>query len=195
MNPRLKIAVAEDEPRVRDYFQEILSFLGHEVVVAAADGADLVQKCRSIRPDLIISDLIMPTMDGIEAAAEICRDDPIPVIIVSAYFNSSIINRIVDNDIFGYLVKPIKQTDLVASIAVAMRLFDQIQAFRREVVDLERAIEDRKTIERAKGILMKKSELDEDSAYQRLRNFARDHNLKIIDIAQSILRAEEVFRL
>ena len=175
MNPRLKIAVAEDEPRVRDYFQEILSFLGHEVVVAAADGADLVQKCRSIRPDLIISDLIMPTMDGIEAAAEICRDDPIPVIIVSAYFNASIINRIVDNDIFGYLVKPIKQTDLVASIAVAMRLFDQIQAFRREVVDLERAIEDRKTIERAKGILMKKSELDEDSAYQRLRNFAREY--------------------
>ncbi len=189
----LKIAVADDEPRVREYFQEILSSLGHEVV-AAADGADLVQSCRSIRPDLIISDLIMPKMDGIEAVDEIRREYPIPVIIVSAYYDTSILNRIVDHDIFVYLAKPIEQSDLVSSIAVAVRLFDRIRTIRREVEGLERAIEDRKTIEQAKGILMIKSELDEDSAYRRLRKCARDRNRKLVDIARSILLSEEACR-
>jgi response regulator NasT len=193
MKRNLKIAVADDEPRVREYYQEFLSSLGHDVV-AAADGADLVHSCLSNRRDLIITDLIMPKMDGVEAADEIRREYPIPVIIVSAYYDTLILNRIVDHDIHVYLVKPIKQSDLVSSIAVAVRLFDQIQSIRREVEGFERAIDERNTIERGKHILMDITDLDEDSAYRRLRKVSRDRNLKLVDVARSILLSDEACR-
>jgi AmiR/NasT family two-component response regulator len=177
MTRSLRIAIAEDEPDLRDYFQRILPRLGHEVVAAVGNGRDLVEQCRSLQPDLVITDIKMPHMDGIEAAAQISRQHAVPVILVSAY-----------------LVKPIKQADLEPAIAIAMRRFEQFRALHKEAADLRQALEDRKVVERAKGILMKRIELDEEQAFRRLQKLASDKNQKLAGIAQMIVTAEEALQ-
>ena len=193
MSRALRIAVADDEPRMRDYFKKILPRLGHKVVSAAETGRQLVEHCRSLHPDLIITDINMPDLDGIDAANEIYREEPIPVILVSAYHDEQLIKRAEADHIMGYLVKPIKQTDLEPTIALATRRFEQFQALHREASDLRQALEDRKVIERAKGLLMKKAGLDENDAFRRLQKLASDKNLKLVEIARIIVTAEEAY--
>ncbi len=194
LKQKLRIAVADDEPDMREYFETILPLLGHEVVAAAKDGRALVECCRVLRPDLVITDIKMPDMDGIDAAGQIYRQEPIPVILVSAYHDAEFIRRAEADHILAYLVKPIKQADLEPAIAIAMRRFEQFEALRKEATDLRQALEDRKVIERAKGILMKKADLDEQEAFRRLQKIASDKNKKLIEIARIILTAEEAFQ-
>jgi response regulator NasT len=193
MSRSLRIAVADDELDMRDYFAKILPVLGHTVVAVAENGKDLVEKCRTAKPDLVITDIKMPDMDGIDAAGRIYRDGPIPVILVSAYHDGEFIQRAEADHVLAYLVKPIKQADLEPAIAIAMRRFEQFQAMRKESADLRQALEDRKQIEKAKGLLMKKAGLDEHDAFRRLQKLASDKNRKLIDIANMILTAEEAF--
>jgi response regulator NasT len=178
---------------MRDYFQKILPLLGHEVVAVASNGRELVEFCRSMHPDLVITDIKMPDMDGIDAAGRIYRDGPIPVILVSAHHDPDFIRRAEADHILAYLIKPIKQADLEPAIAIAIRRFEQFQALRKEAADLKQALEDRKVIERAKGVLMKKAALGENDAFRRLQRLASDKNRKLVDIAQMILTAEEAY--
>lgn len=189
----LRILVADDELDMRDYFQKILPLLGHEVVGAARDGRELIELCNRTSPDLIITDIKMPDMDGIDAAIQIYRTHPVPVILVSAYHDAEFIRRAESDHILAYLVKPIKQADLEPAITIAMRRFEQFQALRKEASDLKQALEDRKVIEKAKGLLMKKANLDESEAFRRLQRLASDKNRKLIEIAQMLLTAEEAF--
>lgn len=189
----LKIAVADDEPRMRDYYREILARLGHQVVCAAATGRELVRCCRLDRPDLVITDIKMPELDGIEASIELSGDALVPIIVVSAYHDDQLLERVGAGNVFGFLVKPIKQDDLRAAIAITLQRFGQFRALRAETGELRRAIEDRKFVEKAKGVLMKKAGLDEEEAFRRLRRLARDNNQKLIDVAHMILRAEAAF--
>lgn len=191
MSRSLRIIVADDEPRMRDYFQEILPLFGHEVIAAAQTGKELIHQASALHPDLIITDIKMPDMDGIEAAREICQQRPAPVILVSAYHDSELIHRAETQHVLGYLVKPIKQADLEPAIAIAVRRFDEFQMLRKEATDLKQALDDRKIIERAKGILMKRATLDEPEAFRRLQKLARDKNQKVVNIARMILTAEE----
>jgi response regulator NasT len=162
-------------------------------VVTASNGEELVAGCRTARPDLIITDIKMPDMDGIEAAVRLYQELSVPVILVSAYHDADLIRRAEADHIMGYLVKPIKQADLEPVIALAMRRFEQFDLLRREAADLRQALEDRKLIERAKGILMKRTGLDEPSAFRRLQKTASDRNLKLVEVARMILTAEEAF--
>jgi two-component system, response regulator PdtaR len=191
MTRSLKIAIADDELDMRDYFQEILPLLGHQVIAVAQNGKELVELCARTRPDLVITDIKMPDIDGIDAAVQLYRQSPVPVILVSAYHDPEFIRRAEADHILAYLVKPIKQADLEPAIGIAMRRFEQFQALRKETTDLKQALEDRKVIEKAKGVLMKKTGLDEHDAFRRLQKLASDKNRKLIDIAQSILTAEE----
>jgi response regulator NasT len=194
MTHALRIVVADDEADMRDYFRKILPHLGHRLVAVAENGRELVQLCLEQRPDLVITDIKMPDMDGIDAAVEIYRTLPIPVILVSAYHDPELIARAEADHIMGYLVKPIKQSDLEPVIVLAMRRFEQFQALRKEAADLRQALEDRKIIERAKGILMKKAHLEEHDAFRRLQRLASDKNLKLVDLARMIITAEEAFQ-
>ncbi len=194
MNHALRIAVADDEPDMRDWFRTILPLLGHEVVAAAENGVELVANCRELKPDLVITDIKMPDMDGIDAAVRIYRDGPIPVILVSAYHDPKLIERAESDHILAFLVKPIKQADLEPAIGIAMRRFEQFQALTKEAASLRQALEDRKIIERAKGVMMKKAGLDENEAFRRLQRLASDRNRKLIEVAQMILTAEEAFQ-
>jgi len=187
----LKIAVADDEPEMREYFQDTLSALGHEVVGAAQNGLELVELCKSTSPDLAITDIKMPDMDGIEAATQIREHFPVPVILVSAFHDPELIQRALQDHVLAYLVKPIKQADLETAIALAMRRFQEFQALHQQAADLRQALEDRKVIERAKGVLMKRAGLDEPDAFRRLQKLSNDKNKKLIEIAQMIVTAEE----
>ena len=193
MNRPLRIAVADDEKDMQDYFGTILPDLGHKVVAVAANGNDLVVLCKETKPDLVITDIKMPDMDGIEAASRIYRESPVPIILVSAYHDPEIIKRAESVHVMAYLVKPIKQADLEPAIAIATRRFEQFQTLRKEANDLKQALEDRKTVEKAKGILMKKTGLSEQDAFRRLQKLASDKNLKLVAVAQMILTAEEAF--
>jgi AmiR/NasT family two-component response regulator len=194
MTRPLRIIVADDEPDMRDYFRKILPRLGHQVLAAAETGRDLVELCRKGGPDLVITDIKMPDMDGIDAASLLYQEKPVPVILVSAYHEPDLIARAEADHILGYLVKPIKQSDLEPAIALAMKRFEQFETLRKEAADLRQALEDRKIIERAKGLLMRKVGLDEQEAFRRLQKVAMDSNRRMIEVAHMVLTADEAFQ-
>jgi response regulator NasT len=191
MTESLKIAIADDEPDMLEYFQTILPRMGHRVVAIASTGRELVVKCRESPPDLLIVDVRMPEMDGLDAASEICRRHQLPVIVISAYHDAELIERASESHILAYLIKPIKQADLEAAIVIARAKFHQFQALRHEASSLRQALSDRKIIERAKGILMKRASVDEEESFRRLQKLASSKNAKLIEIAQMIVTAEK----
>lgn len=194
MSRSLRVAVADDEPDMLLYLRTTLPLLGHEVVAAARTGAELLAQCRAAQPDLIITDIKMPGPDGIAAATEVFRERPTPVILVSAYHDPELIERAGADCIFGYLVKPIREADLPPAIAVAMGRFEQFRALQQEAADLRQALEDRKLVERAKGVLMQKSGADEAEAYRRLQRLATDRRCKLVEAARWVLTVEEAVR-
>jgi two-component system, response regulator PdtaR len=193
MNSSLRIIVADDEPDVLEHFKECLMALGHQVVAAVGTGAELVEQCNALHPDLVVTDIKMPQLDGIEAATRIRQNYPVPVILVSAYHDPELIERALADHVLAYLVKPIRKDDLEPAIALAMRRFKEFQALHQQAEDLRQALEDRKVVERAKGVLMKRAQLDEPAAFARLQKLASEKNRKMVEIARMIITAEEAF--
>ena len=191
---QLRVAIADDEVDMREYFQAILTHLGHDVVSLCEDGRQLVEACKRQCPDLVITDVRMPDMDGLDAAQDIYQERPVPMIVVSAYHDEEFVERAQRNHILAYLVKPVRQTDLEPAIAIAMRRFSEFEAMRKEARDLRQALEDRKTVERAKGILMKQAQLDEEAAFRRLQKLASSNNRTLIDVARMIVMTADVLR-
>jgi two-component system, response regulator PdtaR len=190
----LRIAVADDERDMRQFFEELLPRLGHEVVVVAGNGQELVERCRSTRPDLVITDIKMPDLDGIDAAAAVNREQLVPVILVTGHHDTQLVARAGAEHIMAYLIKPVKPVELEATIPLAMVRFDHFLVLRAEAASLRQALEDRKLVERAKGVLMKRLRLDEPEAFRRLRRLASDKNRKVAELAKTILAADEIFQ-
>jgi len=193
MTTHLRIAVADDEARMREFYQAALPVHGHTVVCAAATGAELIEGCRSGHPNLIITDIKMPDVDGLDALEQINRHDLIPAILVTAHDEPELLERAGHLHVVAYLVKPIKRQDLQPAIVIAMTRFAEFVSLRQETSDLRQALQDRKLIERAKGILMKRTKLDEPAAFKALQKMARDKNRKLVHIAEMIVTAEEAF--
>ncbi|HKB42654.1 MAG TPA: response regulator [Gemmataceae bacterium] len=191
--PSLRIFVADDERDMREFYQKILLRMGHQVVGVASTGQELVQKSLALNPDLIISDIKMPVMDGIDAAAEISRNQQVPIILVSAYHEPDLVGRAVSSNVLSYLVKPIEEADLGPALVLAVRWSEEVRSLRHEAAGLRQALEDRKVIERAKGLLMKQSGLDEEAAFRRLQKVARDQNQRLPDVARMIVGAAAAF--
>src|SRR5689334_20051095 len=191
MSRALRIAVADDDAVMRQYYQTILPLLGHEVVAVAKNGRELVEGSTSSRPDLIITDIKMGELDGIDAAAQVCQQFPLPVILVSAHHEAELLARASDEHMLAYLVKPVKQADLETAIAIALQRFEQFRNLRREAATLRQALEDRKLIERAKYVLVERVGLSEPEALQRLQKLASDKNRKLAEVAQMILLVED----
>jgi AmiR/NasT family two-component response regulator len=194
MSDALRIAVADDEADMRDWFERILPTLGHQVVSVAENGRELVEHCRTLQPDLVITDIKMPELDGIDASTEICAERPLPIILVSAYHDPELVKRAENDHVLAYLVKPIGKAALGPAIALAMRRFAELQELRKEAADLRQALTDRRVIEQAKGVLMKVTGVDERIAFRRLQELAADKNQKLIDAAQMVLAMEKALR-
>jgi response regulator NasT len=163
-------------------------------VVTAQDGSQLVELCRAAPPDLVIADIKMPGLDGIEAAVQINAAKETPVILVSGFHDPALLERAEADHIMAYLIKPVGEPDVQAAVALAMRRFEQYQAIRWEAASLRQALEDRKVVERAKGAVMRRLRVDEGEAYRRLRELTSDNYRKLVDVSREVLGAEEVFR-
>ena len=193
MNRSLQIAVAEDEPIMQQYLEETLTLLGNRVLMTGT-GKELIERCQKEKPELVITDIRLPDMNGLDAAAKVYDSAPVPIIVVSAFHDTELVERAERNHVLAYLVKPIKQQDLEPAISIAMSRFREFTDMRDEADSLRQALEDRKIIERAKGLLMKRAGLDEPEAFRRLQKLARDKNQKLVEIAHMIVTAEEAYQ-
>jgi response regulator NasT len=193
MSRGLRIAIADDEPDTREFFERYLPRMGHQVVASAEDGRRLVDLCKTAKPDMIITDIRMPGMTGLEAVGELFREQTLPVIVVTAHADQQWVDHAQSVGAFAYLLKPITEKELGPAIALAWRQFEQFQALRKEAADLKQALEERKIIERAKGSVVRRMGLPEGEAFRRMRKYASDRNMKLVEVARRVLSAEEVF--
>jgi two-component system, response regulator PdtaR len=183
----VRILVAEDETIIRLDLKEMLAQAGFEVCAEARDGEEAVALARSEQPDLAIMDVKMPKVDGIEAARRILDERPIPIVMLTAYGQEELVARAVEAGVFGYLVKPFREQDLLPAIAAARARHDELQAVREEAESLAEALAARKVIERAKGLLMEKEKLSEHDAFARLRKASQASGRPLKVIAEAVV--------
>jgi response regulator NasT len=183
----VRILVAEDETLIRLDLRGLLEGAGHEVCAEARDGAEAVELAIETRPDLALLDVKMPRLDGIEAARRILDEQPIPIVMVTAYGEQELVSRAVEAGVFGYLVKPFRESDLLPAIATATARFEELQAVREEAGSLAEALAARKAIERAKGILMAREGLSEEDAFTRLRRASQVSGRPLKVVAEALI--------
>jgi AmiR/NasT family two-component response regulator len=187
----VKVLIAEDETIIRLDLKGLLEAAGYEVCAEARDGEEAVLLARETLPDVALLDVKMPRLDGIEAARRILDERPIPIVMVTAYGERELVARAVEAGVFGYLVKPFRETDLLPAIATATARHDELQALREEADSLGDALAARKAIERAKGILMAKEGVTEHEAFVRLRNASQTSGRTMKVIAEALIQAFE----
>jgi response regulator NasT len=183
----MRILIAEDETIIRLDLRDLLERAGHEVVAEARDGEEAVELARLHEPDLAVLDVRMPRLDGIEAAKSILADRPIPIVMLTAYGQEELVTRAVEAGVFGYLVKPFREQDLMPAIATAQARHEELAAVRDEAESLADALAARKAIERAKGLLMEKEGLTEQDAFARLRKASQVSGRPLHVIAEAVI--------
>lgn len=188
----VRVVVAEDEQLTRELLVEQLKQLNHIVVGEATTGAEAVQVTVEKEPDLVILDIQMPEMTGIEAAKSIMESRPTALLFLTGHAEEELVEQAVELGAFGYLLKPFRKQELGPAIEVAIKRFGEFRSKDREVSDLKEALETRKLIERAKGILMERQNISEAEAFRRIHFMARNQNKTMKEVAQSVIMAADI---
>jgi response regulator NasT len=183
----MRILIAEDETIIRLDLREMLERAGFDVVGEARDGEEAVALARSENPDLALLDVKMPKLDGIDAAKRILDERPIPIVMVTAYGEEELVTRAVEVGVFGYLVKPFRESDILPAIATARARHEELAAVREEAGSLAEALAARKAIERAKGLLMEREGLTEQDAFARLRKASQISGRPLKVVAEALI--------
>ena len=191
MNQILRIAVADDEADMRDFLERMLPRCGHQVVAVAESGRELLDHCARLQPDLIITDIKMPEMDGIAAARVLTEERISPVLLVTAYSHRELVDNAKDAGVLAYVAKPFGEAQLVPAVEVALARFREFRALEKELGDTRSALETRKIVERAKGVLMDKHGLREDEAFRRIQKLSMDTRNSMRAVAEAILLARQ----
>lgn len=187
----LRILIAEDDPLVAVTLQDQLRELQHDVVAVASDGEEAITLTRDTQPDIALLDIKMPNRDGISAADAIHQEAGIPIVMLTAYSDRALVLRAADVGVLTYLLKPVGLNELAAALQLAMaRHREQVQ-LQEEVSKLEDQLIERELIDKAKTILIKRWQLNENEAYARMRQHAREKRIKMAQVAQTIITAEE----
>jgi response regulator NasT len=184
-----RVLVAEDETLIRLDLVEMLSEEGYVVVGEAADGEQAVEQAESLRPDLVIMDVKMPKMDGLDAASIIAERRIAPVVILTAFSQRDLVERARDAGAMAYLVKPFDRKDLMPAVELAVSRFRELSALENEVAGLTDRLETRKTVERAKGLLMARHGLTEPEAFRWIQRSAMDRRTTMKAVAQAVLES------
>jgi AmiR/NasT family two-component response regulator len=182
-----RILVAEDETIIRLDLCDLLRRSGFDVVAEARDGVEAVELARAEQPELALLDVKMPRLDGIEAARTILAERPIPIVMLTAYGQDELVGRAVEAGVFGYLVKPFREQDLLPAIRTAQARFGELEAVRGEAESLADALAARKAIERAKGLLMQREQLSEADAFARLRKASQISGRPLRVVAEALI--------
>lgn len=186
-----KIAVVDDNASERAVIKGFVEECGHKVIAEGANGVEAIEICRTKAPDLIVMDIKMPQKDGIEAASEIGRLCPTPVVLLTARDDEETIHRAAEAGVMAYLLKPVRFEDLGPAIEVAVSRFHEFDVLKKEIRDLKNALHARKNIEKAKGLLMEKEKLTETAAFERIRKISMDRRKSMAEIAEIIILALE----
>lgn len=188
----LRIVIADDEPIIRLDLRKTLENMGHQVVGEAGDGSKAVDMAREMKPDIVILDIKMPEMDGIDAAKVITTEGISPVLLLTAYSQKDLVDRAKDAGVFAYLVKPFKEADLLPAMEIAISRYEEFIELENEVSDLENKLDTRKAVDRAKGILMDQYGLKEQEAFRRIQVQSMNTRKSMREIAEAIIIAHSV---
>ncbi|MDH4208397.1 MAG: response regulator [Anaerolineae bacterium] len=191
---RPRVIVADDESIVRMDLREMLESLGYLVVGEAGDGESAVHLSRELRPNIVIMDIKMPGMDGIDAGRILTEERIAPVLLLTAYSQQDLVERAKDAGVMAYIVKPFHEADLAPAIEVALRRWREFRELEQEVEDLKEALETRKLVDRAKGILMDTQGLSEADAFRRIQKTSMDQRKPMKEVAEAIVLAHEAGR-
>lgn len=188
----LRIVIADDEPIIRLDLRRTLENMGHIVVGEAGDGAQAVELARELKPNICILDIKMPNMDGIDAAKVVSTEGIAPVLLLTAYSQRDLVERARDAGVFNYIVKPFKEADLMPAIEIAVARYEEFMDLEKEVASLEDKLETRKSVDRAKGILMDMYGLKEQDAFRRIQVQSMNTRKSMREIAEAIIIAHSV---
>ncbi len=188
---RTRIIIADDESLIRMDLREMLTNLGYLVMGEAGDGQSAINLTWELRPDIVIMDIKMPDMDGIEAARILTQERLAPVLLLSAYSQQELVQRAQEAGVASYLVKPFRESDLTPAIEVALARFTEFRALEKEIDDLEETLETRKAVERAKGILVQMQNMNEAEAFRRIQKMSMNNRKPMKAVAEAIILAHQ----
>jgi response regulator NasT len=191
-NGTRQVLIVEDNSFIALGLRGDLEQLGHRVVGMAADAAEARQIFRERQPDLVLMDIRLGKDDGIELTRELYALRPCPVVIVSAFSDAELVARATEVGVFGYLVKPVAPDALRVQIAVAVKRFEEARLLQQENQSLLQKLETRKLIEKAKGVLMRRLNLDEESAHRRLQLESQKRRINIAECARRVIDSEKM---
>jgi AmiR/NasT family two-component response regulator len=189
----MRVLVAEDDPLIARGLTERLRSLGHDVLGPASDGSHAIELAHANPPDLYLFDIEMPNLDGLQAATQLAADGlRRPVVVVTGVDDPSLIERSIVSGVSAYLTKPVDTRELEAALALATARHAEFEALEAEVDQARQALEDRKMVERAKGLLMSALDLSEQDAFHRLQLTARERNMRLADVASRIVEQQSL---
>lgn len=191
MNKALNILIADDEALIRLDLKEMLTDAGYNVIAEASNGQEAMELARLHKPDLIIMDVKMPVMDGLQAAEILNEENIAPIILLTAYSQPDVVQQATDAGVIAYLVKPVREEQLFPAIRIAVDRFRDFQQLNKELDDLKESLEVRKLVDRAKGILMAAHGMTEQEAYRKLQQFSMAKRISLKKLAESVIAAAE----
>jgi len=188
---RTRVIIADDESVIRTDLREMLTSLGYLVVGDVGDGQSAVNLARELKPDVVIMDIKMPNMDGIEAAGLLTQEKIAPVLLLTAYSQRDLVDRAKEAGVVGYLVKPFREQEIVPAVDIALARFAEFRELEKEVGDLKETLETRKVVDRAKGVLMDSQHLTEAEAFRKIQKMSMNTRKPMKEIAEAIILAQE----
>ena len=189
---QLRLVIADDESIIRMNLHETLVGLGYLVVGDAGDGLSAIHLARELRPDLVIMDIKMPKLDGIQAAKVLTEEKIAPVLLLTAYSDRELVDRARDAGVVNYIVKPFREAELLPAIEIALARFAEFNTINKELGDLKDTMETRKLVERAKGVLMDTQGLKEQDAFRKIQQLSMNTRKSMREIAQAILLTAQI---
>jgi two-component system, response regulator PdtaR len=189
---RLRILIVEDESLVGMGLQDQLTRLGHSVVGQAKSAADALDQFRKLEPDLMLVDVRLDGGDGIDLARQCLQIRRVPIVVISAFSDTELLRRAGEAGVFGYLIKPVEQGQLAAQLEMSVQRFREAEQLRLEKEQLITSLETRKLVERAKGIFMRRLNLNEPEAHKRLQQESQKRRVSLAELAKKIIESEEL---
>ncbi len=192
MAQQLRLVIADDESLIRMNLKETLVGMGYLVVGEAGDGVSVINLARELRPDLVIMDIKMPKLDGIQAAKVLTEERIAPVLLLTAYSDRELVDRALEAGVGYYIVKPLRDSELLPAIEIARTRYAEFQEMDKQIDDLKETLETRKLVERAKGILMDTQGLKEQEAFRKIQQLSMNTRKSMREVAQAILLTAQI---
>jgi response regulator NasT len=188
----LRVVVVEDDALLRQFVTDTIKSLGHEVVGEAADGAEMVRTVLAMEPDVVVFDIHLPGLNGLDALRQIYQERVVAAVAITGDRDQELVLRALEEHVLAFLVKPVEAHQLGAALLVARARFEELQSLAEENAGLKQTLNNRKTIERAKGVLMKRHRWSEAEAFRRLQRAAMNQRTTMVALAQNVLNGVDV---